>query len=346
MSRASLAGGTRAVLTRRRFLLGATAVGGRRRRGRGRRSTVRSRSRGKPIPPVALGRSAAPACPTRQHAWDGDARARLATATRSRRGSIGCCSSTSRATHARRTRACSRRRCATLERRYRVGSVGAAVHRGLGARVFRAALRVAVADPVRDGAVGLRAARDRRLRPLPAPRLRRRAAPRGDRGRAPARRSAARRRRPARRLERAALAETRTGFVGRRAARPQHQDVGGIPPGDPVAKSAPLFMGFKSEPATQPGDRGRRHDPDRPVRRRHDDAGQLHAPAPRQLVPEPQRARTGRAHVRAPGHPRTGQRTSRPTPRATPTCSARRSTATASSDTPRHPPAPARTASR
>jgi hypothetical protein len=39
--------------------------------------------------------------------------------------------------------------------------------------------------------------------------------------------------------------ETRTGFVG--AGLPaQHQDAGGIPSGDPVAKASPLFMGFKS----------------------------------------------------------------------------------------------------
>jgi hypothetical protein len=39
--------------------------------------------------------------------------------------------------------------------------------------------------------------------------------------------------------------ETRTGFTG--AGLPAaHQRVGGIPPGDPVPKSAPLFMGFKS----------------------------------------------------------------------------------------------------
>jgi len=39
--------------------------------------------------------------------------------------------------------------------------------------------------------------------------------------------------------------ETRTGFVG--AGLPAaHQHVGGIPPGDPVKPSAPLFMGFKS----------------------------------------------------------------------------------------------------
>jgi hypothetical protein len=39
--------------------------------------------------------------------------------------------------------------------------------------------------------------------------------------------------------------ETRTGFVG--AGLPAaHQDTGGIPAGQPVARSAPLFMGFKS----------------------------------------------------------------------------------------------------
>jgi hypothetical protein len=39
--------------------------------------------------------------------------------------------------------------------------------------------------------------------------------------------------------------ETRTGFVG--AGLPAaHQDTGGIPPGNPVPKQAPLFMGFKS----------------------------------------------------------------------------------------------------
>jgi hypothetical protein len=41
------------------------------------------------------------------------------------------------------------------------------------------------------------------------------------------------------------LRETRTGFVG--AGLPAaHQQVGGIPPGKPVTRAAPLFMGFKS----------------------------------------------------------------------------------------------------
>ena len=39
--------------------------------------------------------------------------------------------------------------------------------------------------------------------------------------------------------------ETRTGFVGEGLAA-AHQDVSGIPPGDPVSPQSPLFMGFKS----------------------------------------------------------------------------------------------------
>jgi hypothetical protein len=39
--------------------------------------------------------------------------------------------------------------------------------------------------------------------------------------------------------------ETRTGFTGP-GLPAQRQEVGGIPPGHPVSKSAPLFMGFKS----------------------------------------------------------------------------------------------------
>jgi hypothetical protein len=39
--------------------------------------------------------------------------------------------------------------------------------------------------------------------------------------------------------------ETRTGFVGE-GLPAAHQQVGGIPPGHPVSPSAPLFMGFKS----------------------------------------------------------------------------------------------------
>ncbi len=98
-------------------------------------------------------------------------------------------------------------------------------------------------------------------------------------------RRSARGRGRARSRSRAALRwrETRTGFVGD-GLPAAHQNVGGIPAGRPVAATAPLFMGFKSNLRREPGDRGRRHDLRRPVRRRHDDAGQLHAPAARQLV--------------------------------------------------------------
>ena len=77
--------------------------------------------------------------------------------------------------------------------------------------------------------------------------------------------------------------ETRTGFVG--AGLPAaHQDVGGIPPGNPVPQDSPLFMGFKSSLRRNQATEDVRHDPRRTVRGRHDDAGQLHAPAARQLV--------------------------------------------------------------
>jgi hypothetical protein len=39
--------------------------------------------------------------------------------------------------------------------------------------------------------------------------------------------------------------ETRTGFAGS-GLPARHQNVGGIPPGNPVPKTSPLFMGFKS----------------------------------------------------------------------------------------------------
>jgi hypothetical protein len=39
--------------------------------------------------------------------------------------------------------------------------------------------------------------------------------------------------------------ETRTGFVGT-GLPAAHQNIGGIPPGNPVPRSSPLFMGFKS----------------------------------------------------------------------------------------------------
>ena len=140
--------------------------------------------------------------------------------------------------------------------------------------------------------------------------------------------------------------ETRTGFVG--AGLPAaNQNVGGIPPGSTRSRRA-RRCSWGSSPACAATRRPRTTVtiPSGPFARRHDDAGQLHAPAARQLVRGPLRARAGRAHVRAAGDARAGQAASRPTPRAIRTCSTRRSAATESSDTPRRPPAPAATASR
>ena len=76
--------------------------------------------------------------------------------------------------------------------------------------------------------------------------------------------------------------ETRTGFVGT-GLPAAHQQANGIPSGNPVPASSPLFMGFKSgfkkNQAARTTSRSRRR-----LRGRHDDAGQLHAPAARQLV--------------------------------------------------------------
>ena len=100
--------------------------------------------------------------------------------------------------------------------------------------------------------------------------------------------------------------ETRTGFVG--AGLPAaNQNVGGIPPGNPVAKGVPLFMGFKSAFRKNQATEDDVTLAARPLRRRHHHARQLHAPAPRQLVSGPLRPRAGGPHVRAPGDPRAGQ---------------------------------------
>ncbi len=99
--------------------------------------------------------------------------------------------------------------------------------------------------------------------------------------------------------------ETRTGFVG--AGLPAaHQDVGGIPAGKPVSRSAPLFMGFKSSLRRNQASEDEVTHSGWALRAGHDHAGQLHATAAGRLVwaAEPSRARG--AHVRAAGEPRAG----------------------------------------
>ena len=87
--------------------------------------------------------------------------------------------------------------------------------------------------------------------------------------------------------------------------------------------------GVQVEPQAQPGHRGRRYDPRRCLRRRDDDARQLHAAAARHWYGQLSEARARRPHVRAPGHLRAGHRRFTTDAESDPSCSARRSAATA-----------------
>ncbi len=126
-----------------------------------------------------------------------------------------------------------------------MGAVRAAVHRIVGAGLLRAVTTRPVTDSTSHGAVGLRVPAiddydlcihlacddERRLAAIESALLN--TAPlRGADG--PLDISSALR-----------WQETRTGFTGT-GLPAQRQNVGGIPPGNPVPKTAPLFMGFKS----------------------------------------------------------------------------------------------------
>ena len=175
----------------------------------------------------------------------------------------------------------------TLERTYRWGPSGLLFTAGWGPGYFERVLGP-LPDSPSQGTLGLRAAGDRRLRPLPALRLRQRTATRGRRGSADPRRSAGGSRRMARSVQRLAVARDANRIRWHRASR-RHQHVGGIPPGDPVPRNAPLFMGFKSglrrNQATEDASRS-----PPAIRWRDHDAGQLHALTTRQLVRRSQRA--------------------------------------------------------
>ena len=81
------------------------------------------------------------------------------------------------------------------------------------------------------------------------------------------------------------------------ACPPHTRTWAGSPRATRCSNLTPLFMGFKSG-LKEPGDRGRRGDPHGAIRRRHDDARQLHAPAARQLVRElGQRGRVARMYA-------------------------------------------------
>jgi hypothetical protein len=230
------------MLSRRRFLLGATAVvAGGAAAGIGLDRALTSR--GKPIPAVPLG-AQPPGLPARQHAW-------TATLARDSDGNpisprfdrllFFNVEGTPSPAHAQVLEAALR----TLERAYRWEPSGLLFTAGWGPGYFERSLHVPSPIPPATGlsdfespsiddydlCLHLACDDERRLAAIEAALL----------GTAPLREadgsldvSSALR-----------WQETRTGFTG--AGLPaQRQDVGGIPPGNPVAKTAPLFMGFKS----------------------------------------------------------------------------------------------------
>ena len=251
---------TRRPLTRRRFMLGATRLAA----GGAAVGVGVDRALEPAAPRRAAGRArraARRACPTAS--TPGARRSRRDAVRQPDRAALRPAAVLRRATATRRprTRACSRPRCARSSARYRVGPVGAAVHRRLGPALLRARAAAsrrpiprakALSDfelpAIDDYDLCLHLACDdeQRLRDVEAALVH--GAPLAGADGSLDLSSALRWR------------ETRTGFVG--AGLPAaHQDVGGIPPGNPVPQSAPLFMGFKSGLQQEPGHRGRRHDP-------------------------------------------------------------------------------------
>jgi hypothetical protein len=230
------------MLTRRRFLLGATAVaaGG---AGAAVGLSGALNSQGQPVPLVPLGTQPA-GLPARQHAW-------AATEARDADGNpisprfdrllLFDVDGTPTPAHARVLEAALR----TLERTYRWGPSGLLFTAGWSPGYFESALGVRSPIPYAqalsdfelpaidtyDLCLHLACDDEDRLASVEAALIH--GAPLGEADGSLDISSALRWR------------ETRTGFAG--AGLPaQRQNVGGIPPGDPVAKSAPLFMGFKS----------------------------------------------------------------------------------------------------
>ena len=250
---------------------------------------------------VAAGRARRPAVGTaRSASTPGRRRSRATpTATRSRRASTGCCSSMCKGTPTPATHACSRPRCARSS---------AATPGDPRACCSPPAGGPAYFERVARGGTR-RSRRRRRSRTSSC----RKSTTTTSACTSPAttssglmsveaalvaRRAAGGRRRSARPLSALRWRETRTGFVG--AGLPAaHQDVGGIPPGNPVRGSSPLFMGFKSSLRRNQASEDDVTIPDGPFAAGHDDAGQLHAPAARQLVraAQPERERVARMYA-------------------------------------------------
>jgi hypothetical protein len=246
----------RRVLTRRRFFLGAAAVaaGGTAAgvgldralssdRASPPAAVVRRAAVAAPVPEVPLGRQPA-GLPTRQHAW-GTSLARDADgnpiAPRFDRLLFFTVNGRPTPAYAQRLEAALR----TLERRYRWGPSGLLFTAGWGPGYFQRVLGIASPIPTAKGlsdfelpaiddydlCLHFACDEEARLATVEAALVHGEPLPGAD---GPLAISSVLR-----------WQETRTGFVG--AGLPAaHQNVGGIPPGRPVAQDAPLFMGFKS----------------------------------------------------------------------------------------------------
>jgi dye decolorizing peroxidase len=230
------------MLSRRRFLLGAAAVAaGGAAAGIGLDRALTSR--GRTIPAVALGGQPS-GLPARQHAW-------TATLARDSDGNpvsprfdrlvFFNIEGDPGPAHARVLEAALR----TLERTYAWGPSGLLFTAGWGPGYFARSLRVASPIPQATGlsdfespaiddydlCIHLACDDELRLAAVEAALMGTTRLPKAD---GPLDISTALR-----------WQETRTGFTGG-GLPARRQDVGGIPPGNPVAKTAPLFMGFKS----------------------------------------------------------------------------------------------------
>ena len=231
------------MLTRRRFILGASAAAaGGTALGIGLEQATEG-GHTAPLPRVALG-SAPAGLPARQHAWEATlARDQYGNpvAPRHDRLLFFDVAGSPTPAHARILEAALR----TLERSYRWGPSGLLFTAGWGHGYFERALRTASPIPLAKGlsdfelpaiedydlCLHLASDDEAHLTAVEAALLH--GAPlTGSTGWTDV--SSALRWR-----------ETRTGFTGQ-GLPAANQDVGGIPPGHPVAASSPLFMGFKS----------------------------------------------------------------------------------------------------
>lgn len=230
------------MLNRRRFLLGAAAVAaGSTAAGIGLDRALTSP--GKPIPAVPLGGQPS-GLPARQHAWtatlarDSDGNP---VSPRFDRLTFFTVEGNPSPAHTRLLEAALR----TLERTYRWGPSGLLFTASWGTGYFERSLRIPSPIPPAMGlsdfespaideydlCIHLACDDERRLAAIEAALLGTRPLPGAD---GPLDLSSALR-----------WQETRTGFTGT-GLPAERQYVGGIPPGNPVPTSAPLFMGFKS----------------------------------------------------------------------------------------------------